>query len=183
MNLRRHFEAYPQPRFEATSSSPGHVEVSVSGDTLTIGGADLGSALVNVRVATRGGSATQEFTVVVDPPTAPLNSAPAFQGIGSRKVIPRGSRFFLDVTPFFSDPEGDALAYTARQGSPVLIVSFAGGTPAPAGRVALSVDAAGKIGVTGTQTGLARVRITATDAGGLPVHGDLIVEVTPPVRR
>ena len=89
VHLGAHFEAYPfQARFVATSSSPGSVEVSVSGDTLAIDGVDLGSALVNVSAITEAGLATQEFTVVVDPPAARLNSAPAFQGLSSRKVIP-----------------------------------------------------------------------------------------------
>ncbi|WP_423926425.1 hypothetical protein [Candidatus Palauibacter sp.] len=123
---------------------PGSVEVSVSGHTLTIDGVDLGSALVNVNARTRGGLATQEFKVVVDRPTARLNSAPAFQGISSRKVIPQGTRFSLNVAQYFSDPEGDALTYTAKQGSPVVIWSIAGNTPVPRGAVTASFVSAGQ---------------------------------------
>ncbi|MXX69889.1 MAG: hypothetical protein F4Y74_13140 [Gemmatimonadales bacterium] len=184
VHLGAHFKAYPfEPTFEAISSSPGSVEVSVSGDTLAIDGVDLGSALVTVSVSTEAGLATQEFKVVVDPPTARLNSAPVFQGFSSRKVIPQGIGFSLDVSPYFLDPEEDPLAYAAKQGGPVLIVRFSGDIPAPIGEAAVSVASASRIDVRGTRTGFARITITATDPGGLPVHGDLIVEVTPPVRR
>ena len=184
VDLGDRFEGYQyQPSFEATSSSPGSVGVSVSDGTLTIEGVDLGWALVNVTAATPGGSTTQEFKVVVDPPMARSNSAPAFQGVSFRKVIPQGTRFFLDVSPYFLDPEGDALTYAAEQGSPVVIWSITGNIPVLRGAVAVSVASASRIGVTGRMPGFLRIRITATDPGGLPVSGDLIVEVTPPVRR
>lgn len=182
VDLRSHFEAY-QATFEAASSSPRGVDVSVSGSKLTVGGVELGSALVNVRARNRGGLATQEFKVVVDPPTARLNSPPAFQGISSRKVIPQGTRFSLEVAQYFSDPEGDALTYTARRGSPVVIWTIRGNQRVPAGAVAVSVTSRSRLVVTGNRPGVSRVTITATDRGGLPVSGDLIVEVTPPVGR
>ena len=108
---------------------------------------------------------------MVDRPTARLNSAPAFQGISSRKVIPQGTRFSLDVAQYFSDLEGDALTYTAKQGSPVVIWTITGNTPVPRGAVTASFVSAGRLGVTGTRPGFSRIRITATDPGGLPVSG------------
>ena len=183
MDLEDYFEGDRyQPGFEAASSSPGSVDVSVADGTLTIEGVDLGWALVYVTATTPAGSTTQEFKIVVDPPTARANSAPAFDGVYFRRVIPRGAWFTLDPSPYFLDPEGDALTYTAERGSPVVIRGFHRDILVPPGVVRIRVTSSGGIAVTGTSPGFVRIRITATDPGGLPVSGDLIVEVTPPVR-
>ncbi|MYG48313.1 MAG: hypothetical protein F4164_02840 [Gemmatimonadales bacterium] len=184
VDLGGYFEGYRhQLSFEATSSSPDSVEVSVSDSTLTLEGVDLGWALVHVTATTPGGSTTQEFKVVVDPPMARSNSAPSFEGIHYRRVIPQGAWFSLDPSPYFADPEGDALTYTAERGSPVVIRGGERDILVPPGAVQIRVTSRGRIALTGTRPGFVRVRITATDPGGLPVNGGLIVEVTPPVRR
>ena len=178
VDLTHHFTDEPGLRFEATSSSPATVAASVSSHTLAIDGVDLGWGLVEAIAATRGGSTAQEFKVVVDPPTARLNSAPVFQG-GYRKVLPQGITFVLDVSQYLSDPEGDALTYTAARGGPIVAPSVA----VPRGGIVLSIASASRIEVTGTATGFTRIRMTAIDPGGLPASGELMVEVTPPVRR
>ena len=183
VDLGDYFEGYRhRPSFEAASSSPGSVEVSVSDSTLTIEGVDLGWALVHVTATTPGGSTRQEFKVVVDPPMARSNSAPAFEGIYYRRVIPRGAWFSLDPSPYFQNPEGDALTYTAERGSPVVIRGIGRDILVPPGAVQVTVTSRGRIALTGISPGFVRIRVTATDPGGLPVNGDLIVEVTPPVR-
>ena len=184
VDLADHFEGYQhQPRFEATSSSPERVEVSVSDRMLTIEGVDLGWAIVYVTAATPAGWTTQEFKVVVDPPMTRSNSAPAFQRVSFRRVIPQGAWFSFDPSPYFRDPDGDALEYTAERGSPVVIRGIDGDTLVPQGTVRVTLTSGGRIAVTGTSPGYVRIGITATDPGGLPVNGDLIVEITPPVQR
>lgn len=184
VDLANHFEGYQyQLRFEATSSSPGRVAVSVSDRTLTIKGVDLGWALVYVTAATPGGWTTQEFKVVVDPPMTRSNSAPAFQRVSFRRVIPQGAWFLFDPSPHFRDPDEDALEYTAERGSPVVIRGIERDILVPPGEVRVTLTSGGRIAVTGISPGYVRIGITATDPGGLPVKGDLIVEVTPPVQR
>ena len=178
VDLRDYFTDEPGLTFGATSSS-STVAVSVSGHTLTIDGVSLGEAVVEATASTQGGSTTQEFKVVVDPPTARLNSAPVFVGGRYRKVVPRGVKFVVDVSRYFSDREGDALEYAVADGglieAPLVAVRN--------GEIDVRVASASTIEVKGRRIGFTRIRMTAVDPGGLPASGELMVEVTRPVRR
>ena len=181
MNLRRHFTDEPGRTFAATSSAPGTAAVSVSDHLLTIDGLNLGWAVVSATAATRGGSTKQDFEVLVDPPTARPNSAPVIQrGFTYRKVVPSGVPFVVDMSRYFVDPEGDALTFEAIPLGPAPTFF---NTSVPTGRIALSVLSPTNIKVTGTKTGFLRIRLTATDPGGLPAAGDLMVEIAPRVGR
>lgn len=182
VNLRRHFTDEPGRTFAATSSAPDTAAVSVSGHMLTIDGLDPGWAVVSATAATRGGSTKQDFKVLVDPPTARPNSAPVFErGFGLiapyRKVVPSDVSFVLDMSRYFVDPEGDALTYEAAPRGPIATIYAS----VPTGRVALSGLSPTSIKVKGTKTGFLRIGLTATDAGGLPTVGELMVEITPRV--
>jgi hypothetical protein len=180
VNLRRHFTDEPGRSFAATSSAPDTAAVSVSGHLLTIDGLNLGWSLVSATASTRGGSTKQDFKVLVDPPTALPNSAPVFRGGSYRKVVPSGVSFVLDVSRYFIDPEEDALTYEAAPLGPVATFY---NISVPTGRVALSDLSRTSIKVRGTKTGFLRIGLTATDPGGLPAGGELMVEITPPVGR
>lgn len=181
VNLRRHFTDEPGRTFAATSSAPHTAAVSVSDHLLTIDGLDLGWAVVSATAATRGGSTKQDFKVLVDSATARPNSAPVIQtGFAYRKVVPSGVPFVVDMSRYFLDPEGDALTYEAVPLGPAPTFF---NTSVPTGRVALSALSPTTIRVSGTKTGFLRIGMTATDPGGLPAGGELMVEITRPVGR
>ena len=167
VDLRDHFEGGLGTTFIATSFSPETVTAVVSGFTLILEGLDPGSAAVAVTATSvRGQRVEQQFVVVVDPPAARHNTAPRFRGSRYRKVIPQRTTFAVDVSQYFSDPDGDPLTYAAKAGA------------------SLEASVSGNmLTVVGMSTGRSQVALTATDEGGLPVSGELMVEVTPPVRR
>ncbi|WP_419167211.1 putative Ig domain-containing protein [Candidatus Palauibacter sp.] len=78
--------------------------------------------------------------------------APVAVGSIPAQVLAAGQTVTVDVTPFFSDPDGGALTYTASSSAPsVLSVSISGSN--------LTVEA--------VAPGTATVTVTATDPDGL----------------
>ncbi len=96
----------------------------------------------------RGLSATQSFDVTIK-----VNQSPAAVGtISDRSVKVGGEVSVDDVSSYFSDPDRDALTYTATSSDPSLAtVSVSGST----------------VTVTGVAEGSATIAVTATDPGGL----------------
>ncbi|MDT8432316.1 MAG: tandem-95 repeat protein [Bacteroidales bacterium] len=108
------------------SSNPGIVTVSLSGTLLIIREAGLGTATVTV-TGSDGSLATEELFLVTvnnvnDAPevVAPISSASRSEGFGFQNI---------DLAPVFSDPDGDAMTYTAfSSNNTVVTVSISGTT-------------------------------------------------------
>ncbi len=95
--------------YTAESSDTGVVTATVSGDTVVVVAVTKGSATVTVTASDPGGlTARQSFaaTVANRAPEA-VDSIPAFE-----KYL--GETAALVVSPYFSDPDGDALSYEAE---------------------------------------------------------------------
>ena len=157
--------------YAATSSLPGVAGVSVSGSTLTVTALAKGEAVVTVTATdTEGLAANQEFTVTVP------NRAPMAVDTIPAQMLFRGEMATLDLTPYFIDPDGDSLAYSAATSdAAVVTVSTSGGSAT----------------VNAVAQGEATVTITAVDTEGLgatqafavtvPNRAPLVADTLPPV--
>ena len=136
-------------RYTATSSNPGVVRVSVSVSTVTITGASAGNATITVTAGDPEGlTATQQARVTVSQP----NRAPRPVGTIPSQTINAGGTTTVDASQYFSDPDGNALTYSATSSS----LSVA--------RASVSNST---VTVTGVSTGSATIAVTARDPGGL----------------
>ena len=133
--------------YSAASSDSSRVAVSVVGSVVTLAAVAKGTVEVTVTATDPGGlAATQSFRVKVpNRPPVPVDSIP-----GREIMVDRADT--LDMTPFFSDPDGDPLTYLAAvSDSAVAGASVAGSA----------------LTVAGLAKGAATVTITATDDEGL----------------
>ena len=153
--------------YEATSSDEMVVTVSVSGSMLTITGVGVGTARISVTVSDDTDEVRQTFTVTVgsQPPMA-TTTLPTNIPLGLA-----GSTQDIDLSLYFSDPEGDDLTYTAMSdNTAVAKVS--------------DPDADGMITITAvapkskTEVGTATITVTAKDADNAAVSLDFFVFVT-----
>ena len=55
------------------------------------------------------------------PPLPPAPVAPVAVGSIPAQVLAAGQTVTVDVTPFFSDPDGGALTYTASSSAPAVL--------------------------------------------------------------
>ena len=99
------------------------------------------------------------FVLTVNEP-APVNNPPTTTGI-SNQTATVGQAFSLDVAPAFSDPNGDALTFSASglPGGLSLSGSVISGTP--------------------SASGVSSVTVTATDPGSLSVSTSFTITVSP----
>ena len=146
--------------YAAASNATGVATVGVSGSVVTVTGVAPGSATVTVTATDPGGlSATQTFMVTV---TAGNRAPEAAETIPDQNVGV-GAEAMVDVSGAFTDPDDDALTYTAE--------SDATGVA--------TVDVSGSVvTVTGVAPGSAAVTVTATDPGDLSVTQTFMVTVT-----
>ena len=135
--------------YTATSSDEGVAAVSTSGASLTVATVAEGVATVTVAAADPGGlSVSQSFAATVEQP----NRAPEPVGEIAPVKIFKSEELAQDVSPFFTDPDGDELTYAARSSDvDVATVDVAGDV--------MTVRAVGQ--------GEAEVVVTATDPSGL----------------
>ena len=99
--------------YTATSSATGVASVSVTGSTVKYTGKTVGSAQVTVMARDRyGATARQEFRVTVTTPP-PTNRAPVIESVIPARAVVAGDSVAVRVSPHFSDPDSDALTYTA----------------------------------------------------------------------
>ena len=150
--------------YAAASSDPGRVAVAVAatgvagGAIMTIRGVSAGSATVTVTARDpHGAGAEQVFRV-----TVPNRAPEAVGAIGARALAVDRS-LSVDVSPYFTDPDGDELTYTSASSN--------------AARVTVSVSGA-DVTVTGEQAGTATITVTAADPGGLSASQRFEVSVT-----
>ena len=143
--------------YSATSSNTNVARASVSGSAVTITGVRAGSATITVTACDPEGlSATQQVAVTVpNRPPRPVGSVPG-------QTVEVGQSTTVELSPYFSDPDGDALTYTASSTrTSVATASVSGRT----------------VTVAGVAEGTATIRITATDPGGLSATQSFTVTV------
>ena len=135
--------------YTARSSNTGVARVSVSGSTVTITAVAAGSATITITARDPGGlTATQRASVTV----TQTNRAPQPRGTIPAVTLAPGATATINASAYFTDPDGDVLAYTARSSNTgVARVSVSGST----------------VTITAVAAGSATITITARDPGGL----------------
>lgn len=163
VDLSRHFEDPDGDALlhTAATSDPGVATVAVSGGSLTVGGAAKGEATVTATARDPDGlSARQDFTV-----TVPNRSPEAVDSIPGMELV-AGDSSTLTVSGYFTDPDGDALAYeAATSDAGVAGASVSGDT----------------LEVSGAAHGSAVVVVTASDPEGLAAEQAVAVSIAKPV--
>ena len=148
--------------YSASTSNPAVASPTVSGSTLTIAGVSDGSAAVTVTATDPGGlTATQNVAVTVQRP----NAAPTVSGGIPPQVIEAGSEVSVNLADYFSDPDGDALTFSASSSNTAVATT----------RVAGSI-----MTIAGAATGDATVTAMATDPGDLSASQTVMVTVEEP---
>ncbi len=145
--------------YTAATSNAAVAAASVSGSTITIGAVAEGDATVTVTARDPGGlSASQSMAVTVEQD----NEAPVVVGTIPAQTIRVGESVQVDLSPYFSDPDGDALAYDAR--------------PNNAG-VATAGVSGSALTISGVAEGSTTVTVAASDPGGLSASQSVSVTV------
>ena len=133
--------------YSATSSNPSVATASISGTNITVSAVAPGNASVTVTATDPGGLQSQQNFQVTVP-----NRPPEPRGTIPSITIPVGRTETVDVSSYFTEPDGEALIYSATSSNPVAAtVSVAGST----------------VTVTAVAKGTTDVTVTATDPGGL----------------
>ena len=95
--------------YTAESSDAAVLTASMSGSSLTVTAVSVGTATVTVTASDPDGlTATQSAEVTVEA----ANQAP--EAVIPARTMTAGDEVTVDVSSFFSDPDGDALTYTAE---------------------------------------------------------------------
>ncbi|MYA41284.1 MAG: cadherin repeat domain-containing protein, partial [Gemmatimonadetes bacterium] len=99
--------------YSAASSNRSAATVSVKGDTVRVAGVAKGTAEVTVTARDPSDAeVSQKFGVTVsDPP--PTNRAPEIESAIAAREVVAGDSVAVRVSPHFSDPDSDALTYSA----------------------------------------------------------------------
>ena len=135
--------------FSAESSDADAATAAVDGSAVTIVAVAEGTATVTVTATDpQAASAMQEFTVTVEP----RNRAPVAVGEIPPLDLDEGEEFTAPIDQFFSDPDGDTLAYEAAVSDTTVVTASISGT---------------MIAVLALAEGMATITIAATDPGGL----------------
>lgn len=145
--------------YTAISSNAGVASAALSGTSLTVTAVSAGTATVTVTARDPAGlsAAASANITVMEPNRAPV---PAM-AVAPPQAAVVGDTVRLDVSPFFTDPDGDAMTYSASStNTSVATVSVEG-----------SIVVAAAVGV-----GSTTLTVTATDPDGLT--GSLSVPVT-----
>ncbi len=151
--------------YEAVSSDTGVAEVLAMGDTVQIAAMMAGSVTVAVTASDPEGlSVEQEFSVTVQPPANRAPEAP--DSIPAHDVLV-DSAVVLDVSAYFTDPDGDELTYSAETSDAAIATA--------------SVDGS-VVTTTGVSTGeegvqMVTLTVTASDPEGLSLAQEVDVVV------
>ena len=145
------------------SSDPGVASAVATGSTVTVTAVSPGTALVTMIVTDPTGlKAQQNFRVVVP------NRAPTAVGMIPDRELMVGDSATLDVSGYFSEPDGQVLGYAVAVSD--------------SSRLSATVEAA-VLTVVAVAKGNMVVTVTATDPGGLSATQSFVVTVPnrPPV--
>ena len=143
--------------YTAVTSDGALATAEVSGSVIRVTAVAKGSATVTVTATdTEGATAAQSFGVTVP------NRVPVAVGAIAAQTVEVGQEVSLEMGSFFSDPDGDALAYEVTTDNP-----------------AVAEVSVGELGVTVTALakGNATMTVTATDIDGLTATQTLSVMV------
>ena len=149
--------------YRVTTTDSTRFTASVQGATVTLAAVAKGTVLVTVTATDPGGlMATQAFQVTIP------NRAPVALDAIPPRTIEVDQADTLDVSPFFADPDGDRLAYSAAVSDNTRLAASVSGN-------ALTVTALAK--------GVAEITVTATDNEGASAAHTFQVTVAnrPPV--
>jgi len=150
--------------YNASSSATNIATANVSGSTLTVAPVAVGTAMITV-MANDGKNGTVSTTFSVTVGTAP-NRAPAVASAIANQTLNVGGTSFtrdLNASPaVFSDPDGDALTYTASSSAANIATVDLSGTAI----IVAPVDA-----------GSATITVTANDGKGGSVSTTFVVAV------
>ncbi|MCY3548571.1 MAG: hypothetical protein OXH49_16980 [Gemmatimonadetes bacterium] len=167
--------------YTARASSSTVVGVSVQGATVTLRARAKGTTRVSVTATDPGGlTAEQSFAVTV------ANRAPTAVGRLPDLTIVRDENRTLRISGYFSDPDGDALNYSAATADPAIArVSVSGAsltvTGVTVGETTLTLTATDPGGLTATQTSQLRV-INRRGSGGFSLSIEYLSSATSAVR-
>ena len=171
--------------YTARSSGTGTARVAVSGTTVTLTPVAAGTATVTVTARDPGGlSATQSIAVTVEDGGG-TNQPPRSTGSIPAQTLTVGGRAgSVGVAPYFTDPDGEALTYSASSSRTGIVTAAVSGstvtlTPVAAGTATVTVTARDSGGLSATQS----IAVTVQAAGG--VNGftdDPLVPGSTPVR-
>ena len=152
--------------YDATSSRTSRATVSVSGAMVTVTGEAAGTATITVTARDSDGlQAAQRFGVTVPE----SNQAPEPVGTIPDRTVEAGEEFSIDdVDPYFTDPDGDELEYSAASSNEAIVTVELTGS---------------RLDVKGHDEGEATITVTATDPGGLTATQEFDVEVQGPPNR
>lgn len=143
--------------YSAVSSSEANATVTMAGSTVTARGVAAGNAMVTVTARDPGGlTAAQTFAVMIP------NRTPVVVGRIDDLEVFVDSVAEIDVAQYFTDPDGDELAYQAASSDTTL--------------AALAVSGS-VVTVTGVAVGSVTVTVTAQDTAGLSAEQSFGVTV------
>ena len=145
-------------RYTVSSSPAGIVSASIpsNGSTLTLSALTLGSTTVTVTARDRRASATQSFSVRIN--RRPVSS----KAIPAQSVTVGGSAGTLNLSEYFSDPDGDNLRWNAWS--------------LDTSRATASVSGS-TVTISPVAAGTATVRASATDPHGASASQSITVNV------
>jgi len=151
--------------YEAVSSVTDVVEALAMGDTVQLAAMTAGSAIVAVTASDPEGlSVEQEFSVTVHPPA---NRAPEeADSIPAHDLVVDGA-IVLDVSGYFTDPDGDELTYSAETSDAAIATASVDGSV-----VTTTGVSAGEEGVQ-----MVTLMVTASDPEGLSFTQEVDVVV------
>ena len=135
--------------FTASTSNAGVAAATVSGSTVTITAVAAGTATITVTARDPGGlTAALSANVAVEP----ANRAPVVTGSVPAQSLTAGQSVQVNLAPFFSDPDGDALTYTAASSNTAIVTASVSGST---------------VTITAASVGSATITVSAADPGGL----------------
>ncbi len=148
--------------YEAETSNSGVATVTVARSRVTIEAVAEGSATITVRAVDPDGLAAEQDVGVTVQSEESDNRAPRATGTIGGRTIDAGSSVTVDVSSNFSDPDGDALGYTATSSN---------------SSVATATVSDSRVTIRGVARGAATITVTARDPGGLSARHRIAVTV------
>ena len=152
--------------YNAVSSDTGVATVAVASATLTITPVNEGTATVMLIVKdTHGLTATRNFTVMVN--SAPNRAPVVLRTVDPVTLTAGNSAAAIDIADHFSDPDGDALTYTAASANTAVVTASITNST---------------LTITPVATGSTTVILTASD-GSLNTIQTIAVTLNPALNR
>lgn len=143
--------------YTATTSDPAVAAVAAVHEAVIISSLARGTSDLTVTVTDPGGlSATQSFAVTVP------NRPPETRGTIPAVSVHVGDTLVLDMSAYFSDPDGDTLTYAPATTDHTITTTSAGGA---------------MISVAATARGTGTVSVTVTDPAGLSASQSFRVNI------